>query len=432
LKPKKVGALRPFSAPVRRRTTMRNEFGDAIPGGGDGSDMSSNGSAGGVVRAVKAKTVGGRVAEETERGGATRSRRGSFATQVERFDPEAIAQEGYATPRFCSARVAVTPRTGVKISSHQEDAVTEADALSGRVMESGRTTVNRSEGGKAEFNKRLMLLGKKVGVDMAFASTFNEKIREEQRKRREDIEAGIIDDVTEGDEGYFDDIDVGNGGNWGESEKENQKEGGDRGVGTTLNLSNLHNDIAWGGGIKVDNEPVKLKSREREKGRPKSAKEIRESSRKEGKVVRVKGGRDGGEFYSNYGMYKDMVERDKGTDWYVYNDGTLYVSSSEKRLKEENFNRSRGGLGGRGEGEKHKPFQNYCGKRSSMKLPDKVREGGERRTEGWSEVTSKALYRLHILHISISHNLPLVASLVAARRRSGGQVLREGRLQQPD
>ncbi|GMH50273.1 hypothetical protein TrRE_jg6536, partial [Triparma retinervis] len=219
LKPRKVGALRPFSAPVRRGGGWRKEFGDTMPTGGDGSDMSSSGAPSNKVKTVAA--AGATEVVSGRRGGS--GRRGSFATQVEEFNPDAIAQDGYATPRFCSARGAVTPRGGVKISSHQEDAETEAEVLSGRAMSSVRTAVNRTEGGKAEFNKRLLLLGRKVGVDMTFASTFNERVREVERRRLEDVEAGIIDDITEGDEGYFDDI-LGDeemeGGGRGEEEEE--------------------------------------------------------------------------------------------------------------------------------------------------------------------------------------------------------------------
>ena len=73
--------------------------------------------------------------------------------------------------------------------------------------------------------------------------------------------------------------------------------------------------------------------------------------------------------YNNYkSKFVEMQKKDTTVDWYVFNDGTPYISQSERELREENHHRKRGGMD---QGSGHKDFINFCGKRSAMKLPDK-------------------------------------------------------------
>ena len=103
-------------------------------------------------------------------------------------------------------------------------------------------------------------MGNKLGIDMNFAQKFNEQVREEQRDQETDYSEG------EGDDMYFDD--VSGMDSWDQRSKEN-KQPRPAPQGTTLNLSNLHNGIAWGDGIKADSSPAKLERKAtREKVRP--------------------------------------------------------------------------------------------------------------------------------------------------------------------
>ncbi|GMH59725.1 hypothetical protein TrLO_g6446 [Triparma laevis f. longispina] len=358
LKPKR-GLVRPFSAPVKRQDVFRTSE-DQVPGSKQSSRQSSNSSVGVGVRGETA------TANATAAGPQTARSRSSKSTQNEVFDPIMIAQEGYATPRVVTAKDAMTPRSGVKISAHQDDVETVQGGMSDVVMSSGRTTARTSG---SEFSKKLLQLGGKVGVDMTFAKNFNEAAREEARLQRERQGYGSGDESTKGDDQYFDDVyegDYSESGvgvdSWGPGEAQVNNENNPPN-NNALDLSNLHGAIAWGENIKVDEEPVRLNSSQNP--RPRTAQDERNQSRKEGKVKTVKTPRQAG--YNNYNKYVKMQKKDNGSDWYLYNDGTPYVSKSERELKEENHHRKRGGL----KGESHEDFVNYCGKRSTMSLPDK-------------------------------------------------------------
>ena len=125
LKPKK-GLVRPFSAPVRRKSWDS----EVIPPSEGGSSRSSLGK-GGKVRT----NVHPAAASQTARS------RSSKSTEREEFDPMAVAQVGYATPRVVTARGAATPRGGVRISADQDEVETLHEGMSKVVMGSGRTTL---------------------------------------------------------------------------------------------------------------------------------------------------------------------------------------------------------------------------------------------------------------------------------------------------
>ena len=277
----------------------------------------------------------------------------------------------------------MTPRGGVKISSHQEEAETVADELSGGRMEldTGRSTLKdgakkKKAPEKGQFSKRLIIMGNRVGVDMSFAKTHNEALHEQERRRRAalgDIDSS--DSETEGDEAFFDDVDLDSWEPSNHSSSHNNSTAGrmkeknsppslpsKNGFGieienqppalsTSLNLSNLHSGIAWGDNIKVDSAPATLDSRS--EARPKSERDLRTESKRMGNVVRVKSASHE-QFFSTYKKFDKMARAHKGKDWFVHDDGTEYVSAYERQLKEDNFHRRRGGMfQGGGEGEKH-------------------------------------------------------------------------------
>ena len=130
----------------------------------------------------------------------------------------------------------------------------------------------------------------------------------------------------------------------------------------TLNLANIHNEIAWGDNIKVDREEPRLNSRQKDREH-RTAQECnkieREESRKANRVVNVVPKEGPKTAYNSYRKFEKLAEKDESKDWYITNDNTPYLSSGEKRIKDD--------LRDRGE----VAFHNVSGKRSAMKLPNK-------------------------------------------------------------
>ena len=83
--------------------------------------------------------------------------------------------------------------------------------------------------------------------------------------------------------------------------------------------------------------------------------------------------------FCNVSKFDSLKEETGGGDWYINDNAGPYLSSSERRLKEENTHRNRGRKNlneSKKRGEKvvttkELPFRNVVGKRSGMKLPDK-------------------------------------------------------------
>ena len=146
---------------------------------------------------------------------------------------------------------------------------------------------------------------------MCFAVKYNEAAREGARLERDRREKGC-DDVTEGDEQYFDDVleggDYSDGvDSWGASATTRTSSRGGRNDENepphkTLDLSGLGGAVAWGEG--KDPELVRLNSSQ-SRSRPTSAKDEREKSRREGRVVKLKTPRRP----TPYNNYKTKVRR---------------------------------------------------------------------------------------------------------------------------
>ena len=136
----------------------------------------------------------------------------------------------------------------------------------------------------SEFSKKLFQIGGNVGVDMTFARDYNEAAREEARLERERREMEHGDDVTEGDEQYFDDVEYSDVvDSWGPeraSSKASSRQRNDENEPPhkTLDLSGVSSVVAWGEG----KEPIRLNSSQ-SKMRPRSGRDEREQSRREGR-----------------------------------------------------------------------------------------------------------------------------------------------------
>jgi hypothetical protein len=369
------GGERPFSAPVRRTSSQ--------DGGGASSRRNPKQAWGGGKKQAAAGTTPPTSQPSTARTSAT--------TKIDKHDVTMLAKEGYATPRFCNTKAAATPRGGVKLVSNQDDVETRVSSFRSEAVtdrsagETGRSTLasggahtsrtDRSgahtersaltSNSNGEFSHRLLAMGGRLGLNMDFAKKFNEKAQAEAKARAEAEEEEDSDD--DGDAMYFDD--VSGIDSWNQGALEHGRENRPPPNGTALNLSNIHGSdgIAWGENIKVDSTPVVLESSKNIKDR--TEKDEREASRAKGNIVRVKTPRTvNNRHYNNYSKFEEMQKEDGGKDWYIFNDGTPYVSSSERELAEENYHRRRGmeGKGGGGPG-----FHNVVGKRSAMRLPDK-------------------------------------------------------------
>jgi len=131
----------------------------------------------------------------------------------------------------------------------------------------------------------------------------------------------------------------------------------------SLNLSGLHTnemdygEIDWGDKIKVDGSS---------NPRPASA------STSGSKKVRVPGGRQIP--FCNKTKFDKMAAKDTTADWYVFNDGSKYVNSSTRQMREDNMHRNRGQIHANEKGKEkittNEPqFHNVVGKRSAMPLP---------------------------------------------------------------
>ena len=109
---------------------------------------------------------------------------------VQQFDPLQIAQNGYATPRFCTTKPATTPRLGTRLANKHDiesgvvvdddDNITKLQiGLSARTNNTTIGTGGSTVAGDGQFSLKLMSLGQKIGVNMNFASDYNAKVREE-------------------------------------------------------------------------------------------------------------------------------------------------------------------------------------------------------------------------------------------------------------
>jgi len=401
--------MRPFSAPVSRKAR------------GEQSSKQAQGKAG-QTQGKDLKQAWGKESSAQERVASrpntARSNGTSNTTKVETHDVTMLAQEGYATPRFASNKRAYTPRGAVRMSSNQDDVETrvggasvEAGAATGRstarsmarsTARSGISDKTQVRGGAHDeveraqrrekelktsypaanfmrvwltllffwqgFSSRLLMMGGKLGLNMDFAKKHNGEVEEEMRRREED---GDWTEDGEGDELYFDDVSGMDSWDQRDMRKENVRPPASV-EGKTLDLSSLHNGIAWGT-VKADSSPAKL-TRNSSRMTDRTEQDERNDNRAKGNVVKVKGHGVGGRSKGNYGKFVEMQKKDGGGDWYIYDDGRPYVSKSERELLEENKHRRRGadGKGGGGPG-----FKNVVGKRSAMKLPDKHGVAGE-------------------------------------------------------